>query len=267
MFFRPLLTHLSVYAFLVPMISIAQTPASKTESPAVCNELLLSTPKTPYGFAKATLVSLWYARNASERASEMTPEQADEATPVAILTAMLRALKNSTNDFICAKRVVQPFNIKSSDEGTRTAAAYLTMVYDQHIDLNNRALDLLKKVNSSNDPAIAVKFADEISTLQVARDQRWSDLTMPTTMALLQLVDSRPTDKDGNFLPDTKANREKGKNMRFAITAEQKQSLLDWVSEHFPELAKSPKTKLSAPASFAGIYVDFLNGGRKCSDE
>lgn len=248
-------------------ISVAQAPASKTEALVTCNELLQPEPKTHYGFAKATLVSIWYARNASERASEINPDQGEKANPISVLTAIMRAVKNSTNDFVCAKRALQPFKFKSGDENTRTTAVYLSMVYDQHIDLNQRALNLLKKLTDYNQPDFMTKLADQLSTLQVERDQRWSDLVVPTTLALGLLVDMTPTDDSGNFLPDTEANREKGKTMRFAITKAQKQSLLDWAGEHFPEFVRSPKNKWSPPASIASTYVDFLNGGRKCSDE
>jgi hypothetical protein len=138
---------------------------------------------------------------------------------------------------------------------------------NQHIDINNRMLDLLKKLMGSTQSDFAAKFADRVSTLQVERGQRWSDLVPAIALVLGQLIDMRPTDDKGDFLPDTKANREKGMTMRLAITKNQKQELLDWTNEHFPEFNNVPEKQWLPQASAARAYIDFLTHGRKCSDE
>jgi hypothetical protein len=260
------LTLLLIFGCLttVPVVLNAQT--SRAEALVVC-DALQTQPKTAYGFAKAALASLWYARNAAARSSELIPEKGDDATPVETLTSMLRAIKNSTNDFVCAKRAVQPFTGNKSDEAVNVAAKYFVMVYTAHIEVNSRGIALLKKINSPDAENVAVTFADEISTLQVERGQRWADLNLPTALTLMRLLDTRPTDEAGNFLPDTKENRENGKSMRYTITKAQKKELLDWLAGHFREFVESPEKEWSAPAQMAHRYVNFLGGKRLCSDE
>lgn len=264
MFGRSFTLLLILACIATAAISDAQT--SRAEALPACNALELE-PKTAYGFAKAALASLWYARNAAARSSELTPEKGDAASPVESLTAMLRAIKSSTNDFICAKRAVEPFAATKPDDPSEVAASYFVMVYTAHIDINNRGLALLKKINSPDTKDVAVTFADEISTLQVERGERWADLTVPTMIALMQLIDTRPTDDAGHFLPDTKENREKGKAMRYTITRAQKRELLDWINEHFSEFAGTAEKDWTAPAQMAHHYTEFLTGNRLCSDE
>lgn len=247
---------------------VSHSHTSPAEAFPLCSAVETQ-PKTAYGFAKAALTSLWYARNAAARSSEMTSEQGDAATPLEDLTSILRAIKNSTNDFICAKRAVHPFTGKTPDEKDpiSVAAPYFFMVYTAHIDINNRGLALLKKINSADAKNVAVTFDDEISSLQVERDQRWADLNAATTLTLMQLIDMRPTDEAGNFLPDTKENHENGKTMRTTITKAQQRELLDWITQHFSEFAETPEKKWSAPAQMAHRYVEFLTSKRRCSDE
>lgn len=140
---------------------------------------------TPYGFAKANLSSLWSARNAVKDAMAQLDEGERADNPITLLTAMMRSAKISTNDFICAKRSVEPFasattrlNSVTNEQRDqiRTAARFDMVVYDQHIEINDRMLKLLKnnleKFNS-------VELSDQISTLQVERGQRWNDLLTP----------------------------------------------------------------------------------------
>jgi hypothetical protein len=216
----------------------------------VCPGLLQPEPLTPYGFAKATLVSLWYARNAAERANEIKepPRETDNYLPW--LAAMMRITKTSTNDFICAKRSLKPFATKENDQNIRVAAGLLGVVYDAHININQRALDVLKKLDSSN----PVELMDQITTLQVERGQRWSDIALPTTMALMLLIDPKRTDENGmaNWL---------------VVTRAQKQVLLDWADKHFPEFKNgTPKDQWSEPLKVAQLYFTFFHR-RKCSDE
>jgi hypothetical protein len=54
-----------------PALSAAQVSGPSAEAMVNCPELLKPEPLTPYGFAKATLVSLWYARNAAQRSTDV----------------------------------------------------------------------------------------------------------------------------------------------------------------------------------------------------
>jgi hypothetical protein len=95
---------------------------------------------------------------------------------------------------------------------------------------------------------------DNISTLQVERSQRWADLVQPTTMALLMMVDTKRTD-----VPN--------KTTRLLVTKAEKQSLLTWIDEHFPEFKNgTPKEQWSDPAKTAQMYFKVFEG-RKCADE
>jgi hypothetical protein len=156
-------------------------PASKAEALVVCPELHSPPQLTPYELAKATLVSLWYASNGAGRSREIKQAANETDNSFSLLTALMRITKISTNDFICAKRAVRPFAADKSDENTRTASDFLAVVYDAHIGINQRLLDLLKRLDSTN----AGELMDQISTLQVERGQRWADLVDPTTLVLL----------------------------------------------------------------------------------
>ena len=235
---------------LVPVVSHAQAPDSISEELVVCPGLLQPEPLTPYGFAKGTLVSLWFARNAAERATEIKKSEKESDNYFSFMTAMMRITKESTNDFVCAKRSVKPFRTDSIGENIKTAADFLTVVYNAHIGINQRILDLLKRFETIPQ----AELMDKISTLQVERDQRWADLVKPTELALVSLTDFARTDKDGH------ANV-------LIITRAQKRTLLEWADEHFPEFKNAiPKDQWSDPAKTAHMYFTFFQG-RKCSDE
>ncbi len=242
--------------FALPCVSQTRSaattaPGSKAEALAVCSvsdseQLSL----TPYGFAKATVISLWYAKTAAERGNEI--KKASEATDnmFSFITAMMRITKTSTNDFYCAKRSLRQFAAKHPDENVRTAADFMIVVYDAHISINERMNELLKKLDKTDQG----ELMDKISTLQVERGQRWADLVQPTTMALMMMVDLKRTD-----VPN--------RTTRLLITRAQKQSLLTWIDEHFPEFKNgTPREQWSDPAKTAQMYFKIFEG-RKCSDE
>lgn len=182
-------------------------------------------------------------KNASDRSKEMTADVAKASSEFGKVTAMMRTTKESTNDFICAKQPVKPFATIQSDENTRTAATAMLDTRDEHIDLNRRAIELLKKMDSLPESDLM----DQISTLQVERNQRWADLVKPITLALLQLIADRPDEKGGTSW--------------LIITKAQKQELLDWAYEHFPEFKDgTPKDQWSEPAKTAELYLALLNG-------
>jgi hypothetical protein len=226
-------------------------PDSNAEVLAICS-VVDSEPftLTPYGFAKATVVSLWYAKTAAERGNEI--KQASEGTDniFSFITAMMRINKASTNDFYCAKRSLQQFAAKHPDENVRTAAAFMMVVYDAHVSINARMNELLKNLDQTDQG----ELMDGLSTLQVERGQRWADLVQPTTMALMMMVDLRRTDAPN-------------RTTRLLITKAQKLSLLTWIDDHFPEFKNgTPKKQWSDPAKTAQLYFKVFEG-RKCADE
>jgi hypothetical protein len=98
------------------------------------------------------------------------------------------------------------------------------------------------------------ELTDDIATLQVERSQRWNDLTEPTTIALLNLVDTNRTD-----IPE--------RTTRLTITKQEKASLLKYIDDHFPEFKNGTlKAQWSEPAKTAQLYFKIFEG-RKCSDE
>lgn len=252
-------------------LTTAQATEKQAEAEVACPLFVQTDPLTPYGFARANLASLWYARNSVRDAlAEMKQSPAD-ANAFSTLTAMMRSTKVSTNDFICAKRVVKEYAstkthltsaTASQKDSVQTAAKFTMMVYDQHIDINRRMLDLLKKMPTTSTSA---ELSDQISTLQIERGQRWADLVTPTTLALMALVDMRPTDDDGNFI-QTK-DPSVGKTKRLIVTKKQKKELLDWANEHFTEFGDgTPEDQWPDPAKTAKLYMKLFDG-RKCSDE
>ena len=209
----------------------------------------VSPPKTltPVDFARAQLVSLSWAKTA---ASTDEIEKAGKADNwVTFLTAVMRSTKTSTNSFICAKRSVIPFALDAKDKDTTTAAQLLVLVYFKHIDVNQRALELLKKMDTLK-PA---ELSDQLSTLQVERGQLWAELVNPTAIGLMKLIDvSRIENERLPYLTVTKA---------------QKQDFLDLIAVRFPEFRDgTPRDKWTDPAKTANLYIQALNE-RKCADE
>jgi hypothetical protein len=245
---------MKTFSFAVAVLSFAALCPANTQVPNANNEALVDCPEirpeplTPYGFAKAALVSLWYARQAAERGSEIeTANKADNS--FSYLTQMMRIAKSATNDFVCARRSIAPFADRMAGEDMSLAAEFMRVTYYAHIDINQRLIEVLKKMNQMDQ----VRLADELSSLQVEREQRWADLVQPTALTLMLLVDPEHSDK--------------GKTNRVAISRAQKKILLDWAHQHFPELKNgTPKEQWSDPAKTAQLYFTFFND-HKCSDE
>ncbi len=239
----------AVVAFSFPANAAAQYQETNTETLVSCPEVAPPQTLTAVEFAKGNLTGLWYARNAAERSVEMQEAGKKTDNWFSLLTAMMRIEKTSTNDFVCAKRSILPFAVGHVDQNIGTAAQMLVLVYRAHLDINGRALELLKKTDSLG-PS---ELADELSTLQIERGQRWADLVQPTAMALLSLVDQGRIQNDQlPFLIVTKA---------------EKKHLVGWALEKFPEFTNgTAKGKWSDPATTASLYLTLLNG-RKCADE
>ena len=232
-------------------VSQTQLPDEKAEAAVTCPFADQLQPQlTPYGLTNAALISLWYARQAGSRGEELKKEAHENDSAFTQVTAMMRLTKVSTNDFVCAKRPMIPFTTKENGENTQTAAKYFIAIYDGFIVLNQRMIDLLKNL----DNAKSAELADQMSTLQVERGQLWSELDRPTLMVLLPLVNADRPDEQGG-------------SRWLVITKAQKQALLSWAYEHFPELKDgTPKDKWSGTTQTAELYIEFLNG-RRGSDE
>jgi hypothetical protein len=232
----------------VPALGQKANPDVQAENLAACS-VIVAEPQTPYGFAKAALVSLWYAKTAANRADEIRQAANDSTNMFSLVTGLMRVTKTATNDFLCARHSLRPFIGKNGNEDIRTAADFMMLVYSGHIAINDQMLELYKNLGELG-PALA----DKISTLQVERDKRWSDLVPATSMALLMMVDTKRTD-------------EPEKTTRLVITKEQKQSLLKFIDGHFPEFKDgTPREKWSDPSKTAEMYFKVFEG-RKCADE
>jgi hypothetical protein len=242
---------LMVVVTAIPALSQEVRPESQQEALASCGLIGAGTePLTPYGFGKATLVSLWFAKTGAERGSEMRKAAGETDNMFSFMTAMLRISKTATNDFYCAKKALRPFAVKAPNENIRTAAAFMMIVYDAHISINERMNEVVKKL----DKADQGELMDKISTLQVERSQRWSDLVEPATIALMMMVDTNRTD-DPN------------RTTRLVVTKLQKESLFKFLDDHFPEFKNgTPREKWSDPAKTAEMYFKIFEG-RKCADE
>ncbi len=239
--------------FALPCISqtLSAPAESRAEALAVCSAVDTEPlTLTPYGFAKATAISLWYARNAAERGNEIKKMSRGMDNMFSWITAMMRINKTATNDFYCAKRPLKQFAVKDSNEDVRTASDFMMVVYDAHITINERMNDLLKNLDKTD----RGELMDKISTLQVERGQRWADLVQPTAIALMMMVDLKRTD-----VPH--------RTTRLLITKAQKASILAWIDGHFPEFNDgTSKEEWSDPAKTAQMFFKVFEG-RKCADE
>ncbi len=239
------------HAFVIgcALLAFITTVHAATTEPTFCSAAVPPQQLTPHEFAKATLASLWYARNGANRGTEFEQARGEaNNNTFSLITMMMRFNKYSTNDFICAKRSIEPF--MNGDKATAGAAKFLAMIYDAHINLNARMLDLLKKLGSTSQ----VDLMDQMSSFEVERDQRYADLVKPTAFAFGSLVDFKRTD-DPN------------RTTRLIITKAQKQELVKWANEHFVEFTNgTPEKQWADPAKTAHMALDLFKD-RKCSDE
>jgi hypothetical protein len=240
-------------------------PNPKEEALITCPGLYPSEAQTSYDFAKATIMSLWFAKAAGEHSAEFK-QAAKESNATSYLIEIMSTVKRSTNEFVCAKRAITPFrDIRNSDansqyvDSIRTAARFMAGVYDKHIDINQQLLNLFKKLGTNEQEFVAsvqsTEFADRISTLQVEREQQWDELIHPAEIAGMLLIDMNRADKNGHAV-------------FLVITKEQKRALLDLENEHFPEFRNgTPKEQWSEPAKTVHDIFQTVFEGRKCSDE
>lgn len=243
-------------ALLLVVLIFPAVPASaqvfgsafQTKRSVMCVEFVLSPPEnTTFGFAKATLVSLWYARNAQQRASEITKQaKTDTSTFLASAASIEKIVRN---EYFCSQEMLTTFTI-SSDANIKTAAEALEAIYNAHIKLTDREVQLAN-ATSQADPA---EFLNKIGALEAERSHQWAGLDTAVARASTALADHTHA-----AVP--------GKADRLALTKAQKQQLLSWVEQHFPELKNpTPKEQLADPARSVQTYLKML-AGRKCADE
>lgn len=244
------------FFLLSSALAVAQVaPETKEEALTNCDDLAWAMSPVPpksdvYEFAKAVIASLWYANKAT-KTNETDAAKADiSASGFSLVTAMMRDSKYSTNNYICAKRAVRPFTAKKDGENISLAATALWYAYDQNIDLNNRALALIKRIGKMPE----AELMDKLSTIQVERTERLKDLTQPSSLALMMLIDPNRSDEQGHatFL---------------IITKEQKKVLWDWAVAHFPEFKQEGESrKWNEAVADAHLLFNLFNA-RKCVDE
>ena len=138
---------LSFSAFVV-----AQYTETNTEKLVVCPAVIPPQVLTPFEFAKSNLVSLWYGRNAAERADEIQKAEKEIDNWFSFSTAMMRITKEATNDFICAKRSMLPFAGAQSGENITTVAQLLQPSTMHTWTSTNAGLKLSKKWTPSAKP-------------------------------------------------------------------------------------------------------------------
>src|SRR5215472_4129185 len=84
-----------VLAFGCALLSaVTMAQAAPAESYVSCSQISPPKQLTSYENAKATLISLWYARNAAQRGSEFDQERKKENyDAIQLITAMMRMSK------------------------------------------------------------------------------------------------------------------------------------------------------------------------------
>jgi hypothetical protein len=89
--------------------------------------------------------------------------------------------------------------------------------------------------------------------IEVERNRLWTELDAAVVKASMVLVDQ--------------THAIAGRTPRLVITKAQKQQLLAWVDQHFPEFKGGiPKDQWTNPARSVQVYLRVF-GGRKCADE
>lgn len=230
----------------VPPLQDSETNA---EALVVCSDVAATSTLSALDFARSNLTALWYARNAAKHAEEILETSKQSDSDLSLLTGLMRITKLTTNDFVCAKRAILPYTTDRAGNDIATTARMLEGVYRAHISIDDRALEMLRHLDTVK-PA---DLADQISTLQIERAQRYADLVQPTALALLLLIDTKRVENDR--LP------------YLTVTSEQKKALISWIGEKFPEFGDgTPKDRWPDPSKTANLYLTMLNG-RKCADE
>lgn len=215
---------------------------------------------TAYGFAKATLVSLWYARNSAGKLDSISPDPLCDGATWRIVK---RTFDMSTSDLICAKEPVQEFWSDEAGNDLSTVAKLLATTYDGLISVNQRQMDFIEKRHTlavRNKDLYLQQFLEHIQeemnamlAIQFERRDRWNDLGMQAERAVVFLFDLQRRDEQGVA--------------GLSMTKAQKETLLNWANEHFSEFTDgSPKDKWTEPAKIAHTYVEQFEG-RKCIDE
>jgi len=90
-------------------------------------------------------------------------------------------------------------------------------------------------------------------------------MIVATSMVVMMLVELKPTDENGNYITATPENP--GQTMRLQITKREKQRLLTWMDQHFPELKDgTADDDLADPAKMVRLYYTGIEN-RLANDE
>jgi hypothetical protein len=155
-------SRIVVFTGLVLVATVSVSPAQTAPS---CSFLHTTRPDSPYAFTQASLIALSYARSAGQEAEAFESERKVETNPQTLLTAMMRHIKAASDSYGCAVITLEPYKKSADTKIIGPAAEWTSVIYRQHVRLNDQFLDLLRNIPDSQ-PA---KRADIISTIQVER--------------------------------------------------------------------------------------------------
>ncbi len=143
-------------------------------------------PATPFGFSRAALLSLSYARDAGT-ASLISEISSKSDNPDGYWAGQMKLLKQTKNYYTCAKRAISPF-ASSKDVNPRIvkSATSLFNIYQSQIALNEYMLLAIKKMDSVS----VMEFADQISTIAVQRSEYDAALWKSASIGFDLLLDT-----------------------------------------------------------------------------
>jgi hypothetical protein len=235
------------------MLSLSATNTSTGQTGPSCSYLHETRPASKYAFTQATIIALSYARSALREGEALETERKAERNPQTLITGMMRHIKSSSEFYVCAERVLEPYKKSPDQKMIGDTAEGLAVIYRQHVRLNDQFLEMLRNLPDLSDQPI--KRADMVSTIQVEREKLGTDLINATTLTLLGLLDSSKPDKDGKL-------------RTLLITRAERKELLDRVLRNFPKIKyEADKSGTSALTFVTGLYYTFLTKQYKCADE
>lgn len=78
-------------------------------------------------------------------------------------------------------------------EAIADTAIALVAAYDKKLAINERSLQLLKKLATNGN---TVALSDQLSTILVESGEVWNEVIRPVGMSMLMLIDQRATDEN-----------------------------------------------------------------------
>ena len=237
-------------------LAAQQTPVAsstaRAEALAACVALEdESVPLTKYGLAKASAISLWYAKAAHDRGVTLQSSPKKSESMLSARTDVIASTKFATNDFYCAKRAVRKFAAQEVDEEMSTVAQSLMIAYVLHIELNERMADIAKKFMKGGDE---VELMDALTSIQAERKERWEQIILPYKMMFMLLLDRH-------------RGAESQAITHVVVKKAEKDSLLSWVNKNFPELSNGTPEKRTTIISIIASQYSKIFEGMKCADE